>query len=372
MSSYANRSAALAGSTDRGHSGPESEEPVAQLHCRPSVVRVVLHDAVEHRVRLCLLAGGQTAGRCRSGRWSRRRLGLPSGLRSGQPFCCRTGSPAVVHDGRIGIRDGAAEGLASRLEMVGVPAVIGAVLGQCAYLPERKRHPSIPAPIVRSSEISYLVDQYVSQLRVTFDPIAKTALVQGLCVRVFGSNAEKVFVAGYPELAPESIASSEGSRTTEERADATEGLLRAAGRYFVAGYDPGAPDVAQVLCTLEQQDEDPIDGVLILMNETLCFFDSTDLVVEDLTDGSPILIDVEDIRSCRLVKSDEISLDNYRFFQVQRWFRDSVFLEIETVKARPKFHINLVSLVPGQRAAVERDPRRVLYVLDRETLCHQS
>lgn len=58
----------------------------------------------------------------------------------------------------MGIRDGAAEGLASQLEMVGVPTVIGAVLGQCAYSPERKRHPSIPTPIVRGSEVTYLVD----------------------------------------------------------------------------------------------------------------------------------------------------------------------------------------------------------------------
>lgn len=213
----------------------------------------------------------------------------------------------------------------------------------------------------------------MNQLRVTFDPIAKTALVQGLCVRVFGSNAEKVFVAGYPELAPESIASSEDSRTTEDRIeDIRKGILRAAGRYFSAGYDSNAPCVAQVICALKQSDGSLIDGVLVILNGSVCSFDLQDLAVEDISDGSPILIDFENINSFTVIKTVRLTLDPYSIIEVQRSLEDLVQLDVRTGSHLARLLIDFEGLEVDARVKVERDLRKILHLIDRELLYNRE
>lgn len=196
----------------------------------------------------------------------------------------------------MGITDSAAQGLMTRLENVGVPRVIGHVIGQCAYVSERRRHPDIPPTVVGRSEVTWLVDQYEKQLSEVDDPIAQAALVQGLCVRVFGSNAEKIFLAGYPEFTtPEPAApNSDEPQTDVPQEQARDELLHAAARYFNARFDSNAPAVAQVVCTLEQKGG-AVDGILVVLHDTVCFFDSQDLTVDDVKDGSPILVRIEDI-----------------------------------------------------------------------------
>lgn len=101
----------------------------------------------------------------------------------------------------MGIRDGAANGLRTRLENVGVRTEIAVAIGQVAYLPKRKRPSWIPDAVVPKSEVTWLVSQYEKKLADMPQGLAAIALVQGLCNRIFGLQGEDLFLTAYPEFA---------------------------------------------------------------------------------------------------------------------------------------------------------------------------
>ena len=101
----------------------------------------------------------------------------------------------------MGIRDGAANGLRTRLEAVGARSEVAVAIGQVAYLPRRKRPSWIPDAVVPKSEVTWLVAQYEKELAGMPQGLAAIVLVQGLCNKVFGSQGEDIFITSYPEFA---------------------------------------------------------------------------------------------------------------------------------------------------------------------------
>lgn len=100
----------------------------------------------------------------------------------------------------MGFRDGAANGLRTRLENVGVRSELALAIGQVAYLPPRKIPHGVAASIVSKSEVTWLVSQYEKELRGMPPGLASIALIQGLCNKIFGSAGEQMFIKAYPEF----------------------------------------------------------------------------------------------------------------------------------------------------------------------------
>jgi len=100
----------------------------------------------------------------------------------------------------MGFRDGAVNGLRTRLEKVGVRSELALVIGQVAYLPARKIPHWVATPIVSKSEVTWLVSQCEKELRGMPPGLASIALIQGLCNKIFGSCGEQMFIEAYPEF----------------------------------------------------------------------------------------------------------------------------------------------------------------------------
>lgn len=278
----------------------------------------------------------------------------------------------------MGYKENSAQWVSDTLEDAGVPRVIAHMIGQCAYIPQRRRHPDIPTPIVRGSKIDSLVDDYVEQLKTTSDPVVKAAFVQGLCRRVFEpADAEEIFVAGYPEFSPEAFAEyakeaeAEGLANTRPSAQADrEKILIAAGRYFTAGYDPTAPDDAQVVAYLEQKG-DPIGGFLVTMRDSLSFYDPHDLSAEN-ADGNPLILKISEITGGEVSKPSTLVLDKYSRLRVEPSTEDFVRLVVTTDSGGVRCLISLGNDDEDLRLEVQTELRRLLYVVDRGILHHEA
>lgn len=103
----------------------------------------------------------------------------------------------------MGFRDGAANGLRSRLENVGVRSELAYAIGQVAYLPPRKIPHWVAEPIISKPEVTWLVSQYEKELRDIPPGLACIAVIKGLCSRIFGTEGERMFVRAYPEYSEE-------------------------------------------------------------------------------------------------------------------------------------------------------------------------
>lgn len=258
----------------------------------------------------------------------------------------------------MGIMDGAANGLRTRLENVGVRPALAFAIGQVAYLPPRKI-PSWVAPASTSkSETTWLVSQYEKQLRVTPDGLASIALIQGLCNRVFGPHGEQMFIGSYPEFSEDnweetvaqelghsvyvdSIARSKRAAFTRDFIDsdiywngeewvssqtagpgtsdgfsealrttmtASRAIAMLCRKYFdtprngLGRYLPEAAvdesrevDELSLVCHLMGPEGQSLEGFLVQSGDRFGFFDGADLMVEDLNEGSPILFGAESV-----------------------------------------------------------------------------
>ena len=260
----------------------------------------------------------------------------------------------------MGIMDGAASGLQTRLESVGVRSNLAFAIGQVAYVSPRKI-PSWVAPASASkSETTWLVSQYEKELRAAPDGLASIALIQGLCNRVFGPHGESMFIGSYPEFSQEkwqetveqqstpsvnaifNAAMTEAADFTTSFIDSdlwwdgdqwvstefagpgedesfTEALSTAMGaskalallgrRYFdtsrdgMGSYLPEPVvdhsrefDDLSMVCNLIGPEGQSLEGVFIQSGDRLGFFDGGDLMADDLNDGSPILFAAKSVK----------------------------------------------------------------------------
>lgn len=268
----------------------------------------------------------------------------------------------------MGILDGAAAGLMSRLEHVGVPRVIAYVISQCAYVSERKRHPDIPRPAIHKSEITWLVDQYEKQLRGVHDPVAKAALVQGLCVKVFGPNAEEIFVAGYPELAPnvgEAAATSQDQETDDAELDAEMMIYTSAARYIGYEFDDDA-GAAQIACYFPVEDAGVLTGLLIVLGGTVGFYEPTDLAVQDPAEGTPIVRVLAQLTGCSVIQPDSADFDEYKFIEVSQGDDDEILLRLDFGQNYLFFAIPFGQLERVQQEDVDVSVSLALDVFDKQ------
>jgi hypothetical protein len=227
--------------------------------------------------------------------------------------------------------DSAAERLRSRLEEAGVPAVIGHIMGQCAYVSEGKRHPNIPTPIIHKTEITWLTDQYVKALRREHEPLARAALIHEFCWKVFGPTGGRIFRAGYPELAQQAAAVE--SRTHDDDDDDDDAEMwryRSAARY--TGYTLHTPGKeAQLPCYLPVPDGNII-GFLIILCDTIGFYDLDDLAVADPAEGTPLLAELNQLTGCSITAPKAEVLEEYKedytFIEVSQGNNDALLLQL--------------------------------------------
>jgi len=185
--------------------------------------------------------------------------------------------------------DGAADDVRRRLEGLEVPSSIAIAMGQVAYLPRNSRIPGIPPPMVGRAEAAWLISEYEEQLKISQDPYAKAALVQGLCVRIFGVAGEPLFDSGYP------------AGTAEREAKA---MAEGADRYFETvdlsflGEQVMLP--ATYVCG-EGAEERRWDGWIITKDGVIGFFEESDLLADDPAEGSPILAQLGDLNACSIL-----------------------------------------------------------------------
>lgn len=100
----------------------------------------------------------------------------------------------------MGILDGAATDLQSKLESVGVRRNLAYALGQLAYARRQDVPAWVAPPIVSKAEIAWLVSEYVKHLRQVHHELPRITFIQGLCTKVFGPYGEMMFVGSYPEF----------------------------------------------------------------------------------------------------------------------------------------------------------------------------
>lgn len=100
----------------------------------------------------------------------------------------------------MGILDGAATDLQAKLERAGVRSSLAYALGHLSYAREQSIPSWIAPPTVSRAEITWLVSEYVKELRRGHDDLSRITIIQGLCTKVFGQNGEEMFIAAYPEF----------------------------------------------------------------------------------------------------------------------------------------------------------------------------
>lgn len=230
------------------------------------------------------------------------------------------GTCDIIH--RMGIRDGAANGLKMRLEEVGVRSSLAFAIGQVAYV-KRDKIPNWIAPALASkAEVTWLVSQYEKQLRSTSDSLASIALIQGLCTRVFGPHGDDMFVASYPEFSQErwqatveqQPAERQGTATPAQEAHSTtKDLLRGLLRYLPSMPTPGSYSLME--CSLVGE-EQMLPGFLFAMPDTFWFFDENDCLVKDVSEGNPIMCPMVAIAGCSILKPSWFGVGRYEQVKV--------------------------------------------------------
>lgn len=214
----------------------------------------------------------------------------------------------------MGFLEGAANGLMMRLTSVGVPEHIAFMIGQVAYLREGKYPPFVPPAVIPRSEVTWLVDTCIKELKQISDPLAHMAVVQGLCRRIFASRSEEVFVAGYPEWSAEAYeqrlrAAAEAESRAEIKAEA---LVQGATRFF--NFDPSSEieNFAILKCTLVTAGGSPAerrwDGFVMTLGSEIGFLDEDDAFAADVKDGTPRINVLSDLLSCRIRTPEWVSI----------------------------------------------------------------
>lgn len=202
----------------------------------------------------------------------------------------------------MGFMDGAANGLKLRLEEVGVPPTIAFAIGQVAYVGRRKRPNWIPEPVVGRSEVTWLVSQVEPNLRGTRDPQAKSSYVFLLCAKVFGPfEGDLLFQAGYPNHSPRGSQATASFSSTEER-DASR-LIDGALRYFDEvdlAFQGDRLMVPAVMFRGSGDDQQQWMGFVMSKDGMFAFFEESDCLVADMTDGDPVLYRLGDLRACKV------------------------------------------------------------------------
>jgi hypothetical protein len=208
----------------------------------------------------------------------------------------------------MGIMDGAANGLKSRLEGVGVPPAIAFSIGQVAYVASKNRPIWIPEPVVGKSEVTWLVSRFEGQLKQAPDPVAKSAYVLMLCLKIFGpGGGELVFDAGYPNGAPKSTPNKQ-VHLSEEEQEANE-LIDGALRYFDEVDLAFLGDRLMVPATMFRgggggggggEDQEQWHGFVMSKDGMFGFFEESDCLADDMDDGEPVIYRLGDLRACKV------------------------------------------------------------------------
>lgn len=187
------------------------------------------------------------------------------------------------------ITDGAAYDVRRRLEAVGVPSTIAIAMGQAAYTPPRNWILGLPNPIVGRAEAAWLISKYEEHLKIHQEPLSKAGLIQELCTRVFGTAGQTLFNSGYPP------------GTVEGDADV---MIQGALRYFDTVDLSFFGDQVSVPGTYvlgEGPEEQRWDGLILTKDGMIGFFEESDLFVEDIAQGNPVLAKLGDLQHCSIL-----------------------------------------------------------------------
>ena len=261
----------------------------------------------------------------------------------------------------MGIRDGAAEGLATRLADVGVPLQIGFALGQVAYVREKRRPAWVPLPAVSPSEVTYLVSEAEKELRFSPPGHGASALVYFLCTRVFGSDAGAALYEAAlptPELTQETT--SYGS------------LIDGALRYFETVDIDFIDDQIMLPAVLSRGSDEEYEewpGFMLAWKGNFGFFEEKDCFAEDINAGDPVLASLADLSSCAAILPREVQqlqgLERVRFPNVASNDTFRVLLRFQNDSLKLRLGMPFGALDPTMKEQTAQDMYSFLRIMEK-------
>ncbi|MHC6231154.1 hypothetical protein ACX5I6_16325 [Arthrobacter sp. MMS24-T111] len=221
--------------------------------------------------------------------------------------------------------DGALNGMVSRLLMAGYADFEALCLAQAAYLKEHKRVSGVPPTVLQRSQVTAAVNNALQILgRYAMGVEAHRQRIL-LWERVFGAGSWHEPIAN--DLIDSSIAdqpkqpvgaldeptevfiqdevSIESEEHNDNDSDYDESLeiMRGALRYF-DGSDPNFSGdqhiAAATLFDGRGEDQQIWHGFLLTSKGKIGFFEDADALAENVEDGSPVVRDLGDLRTCSI------------------------------------------------------------------------
>lgn len=223
-----------------------------------------------------------------------------------------------------------------RLEVVGVPDIIAFAIGQAAYVEPELRPPWIPQPIVPPTLVVWKIQEFerslASQNHLKVGPL----MVWTLCQQIFGASAETIYDAAYPQYSK-----------SKDSFDREDPMIKGSLRYFDTvdlSFQFDRVSVAATYAPRTEDDAQRWDGILILWDGQLGFFERSDWEAEDTSKGNPLLFDLGGLRACTALKPPTLHLPELNYVKTHDKSTNFICVLDFTENRRFRFAVWLVHM----------------------------